>query len=99
MLKLFRISSLLEGISYLVILCVSIGVISRDFVFIIGMTHGALFTLYFVLSLLASHKQDWPVFVWLMVLFAAVIPFAFVPVEIFIQKELRKVKNSPASFE
>ncbi len=93
MLKLFRVASLLEGASYLVILCVSLGIISRDLVFTIGMAHGVFFIFYFVTSLLASHKNDWPLVVWLMVFFAAVIPFAFVPVEIFLQKELRKTKN------
>ena len=94
MLKLFRIVSLMEGISYLLILCVTLGVISRDLVYVIGMGHGLLFLLYFVLSLLASHRQNWSVIVWLMVFLASIIPFAFVPVEIFIKKEL--TKNQPA---
>lgn len=93
MLKLFRIISLVEGLSYLVILCVTLGIISREFVYFLGMGHGILFLLYFVLSILASHKQTWSVVVWLMVLAAAVIPFAFIPVEIFIEKELAKNKQ------
>lgn len=90
MLKLFRIASLLEGMSYLLILCVSLGFISRDLVFSIGMGHGALFVVYIVLSLLASHKQSWSVLTWFLVILAAFIPFAFVPVEMFLQKELRR---------
>ena len=90
MLKVFRIVSLLEGISYLLILCVTLGVISRDYVFIFGMGHGSIFLLYFVFSLLASHRQNWSLVVWLMVLLASIIPFAFIPVEIFIKKELSK---------
>ena len=90
MLKLFRVASLLEGFSYLIILCVSLNIISREFVFVIGMTHGVLFLGYFILSLLASHKQGWSVVVWLLVLLAAVVPFAFIPVEIFVKKELLK---------
>lgn len=88
MLKIFRIVSLIEGISYLLILCVTLGVISRDYVFIIGMGHGLIFLLYFVFSLLASHRQNWSLVVWLMVLLASIIPFAFIPVEIFIKREL-----------
>ena len=95
MLKLFRVASLLEGCSYLAILCVTLGFISRDFVSVIGMTHGVLFCLYFLLSLLASHKQAWSVTVWIMVLVAAFIPFAFVPVEMFLQKELLKNTKNP----
>jgi hypothetical protein len=49
-----------------------------------------LFLLYFVLSLLASHKQGWSVGLWLLMLLAAIVPFAFIPVEMFLQKELRK---------
>lgn len=94
MLKFFRIASLLEGLSYLLILCVTLGFISRELVFTIGMGHGALFLVYFVLSLLASHKQGWSVVVWLLVLLAAFIPFAFVPVEMFLQKELRRKESS-----
>ncbi|MGH8492235.1 MAG: DUF3817 domain-containing protein [Moraxellaceae bacterium] len=90
MLSIFRISSLLEGCSFLLILSVSLGLISRELVFPIGMAHGALFLLYFVLSLLTSHKQGWPVLVWLAVLLAGVVPFAFMAVEIFLKKESRK---------
>lgn len=93
MLNSFRIASMLEGLSYLVILCVSFNIISRELVFPIGISHGILFILYFVLSLLASHKQGWSVITWLMVVCAAIVPFAFIPVEIFIQKELRKSQN------
>ena len=94
MLKLFRISSLVEGMSYLLILCVSLGFISRDLVFSIGMGHGVLFVLYLVLSLLATYKQGWSIVVWLLLFLAAFVPFAFVPVEMFIQKELRKQQSN-----
>lgn len=92
MLKFFRIASVLEGVSYLVILCVTLGLIDRAYVFNIGMTHGVLFVVYCVLSLLVSHKQGWSVLVWLLVLLAAFIPFAFIPVEMFLQKERRRSK-------
>lgn len=87
MLKLFRVASLLEGCSYLLILCVSIGLLSRDFVFALGMAHGLLFVLYVVFSLAASHKQGWSVVVWLLVFLASLVPFAFVLVEMFLRKE------------
>ena len=90
MLKFFRIASMLEGISFLLILCVSFDIISRDFVYTLGMGHGVLFLMYLVFSFIASHKQGWSVFVWLLVFLASIIPFAFVPVEVFLQKELRK---------
>ena len=88
MLNIFRIVSLVEGVSYLLILCVTIGLISREYVFYLGMGHGILFMLYFVFSFLASHKQSWSLIIWLLVFLAAVIPFAFIPVEIFVKKQL-----------
>lgn len=78
------------GLPYLLILCVSLGFISRELVYSIGMTHGALFVVYLLLSLLASHKQGWSALVWLLVILVAFIPFAFVPIEMFLQKELRR---------
>lgn len=88
MLKLFRIVSLIEGMSYLLILCVSLGFISRDLVSTIGMGHGALFVLYVVLSILAARKQGWSMGVWFLLFLSALIPFAFVLVEMFLEKEL-----------
>jgi integral membrane protein len=89
-LKFFRIISLLEGISYLVILSVSLEIISRDYVFHLGMTHGVLFLAYLIFSLQASHKQGWSIFVWLLIFLAAIVPFAFIGVDIFLQKEMKK---------
>ncbi len=89
MLTLFRITSLLEGLSYLVILSVTMGLISRELVFTLGMAHGALFMGYFLMSLIVSHKLGWSVVTWLLVLAAAVIPLAFILVELFIQKQMR----------
>ncbi|HHX34741.1 MAG TPA: DUF3817 domain-containing protein [Gammaproteobacteria bacterium] len=90
MLNFFRVASLIEGCSYLLILCVSLGFISREFVSSIGMAHGVLFIVYVVLSILATRKQGWSIRVWLLLFLSAFIPFAFVPVELFLEKELRK---------
>ena len=90
MLKFFRVASLVEGCSYLVILCVTLGLISRDFVATLGMVHGVLFILYVLLSLVVAYKQGWSVTVWLLLFVSALIPLAFIPVELFLQKELKK---------
>lgn len=80
MLSFFRKLSLLEGISLIVLLLVAMpakyhfGVI--DSIWQVGMTHGVLWTIYFVTSLAVSHQQKWSVMFWLLVLFASVIPFA-----------------------
>lgn len=85
-MKLFRLISLSEGISYLLILSVTLGIISRDYVFHLGVIHGVLFIAYMMLSLNVSHKQKWPVVVWLLVFIASIVPFAFLIVEFFLRK-------------
>jgi len=89
-LKYFRVASLFEGVSYLAILSVTLGFISRDYVFYLGLGHGVLFIAYLFLSLQASHKQGWSVIVWFLIFIASIIPFAFVGVEFFLRKEMRE---------
>ena len=91
----FRILSVIEGLSFLFILAISAGWITRDILFVAGMAHGILFLLYFIASLVVSHKQTWSVIIWLAVTLAAVVPFAFIGVELFLR---RQAKNGvPAS--
>ncbi|KGD64774.1 hypothetical protein Y5S_02140 [Alcanivorax nanhaiticus] len=87
MLNVFRAASVAEGLSFLVILSVSLGVISRDYVFMLGMTHGVLFLAYMVLSLWVSNSRNWSVIVWLLIFLAALVPFAFIAVEFFLRRE------------
>ena len=91
-MNVFRIASWLEGISYLLILSITLGVISRDYVFYLGSLHGALFIAYLMLSLHASHKRNWSVITWLLVSLASIVPFAFIGVEFYIRQQLSKVK-------
>ncbi|KGJ88631.1 DUF3817 domain-containing protein [Colwellia psychrerythraea] len=96
MLKYFRAISLLEGLSFLAILSVSFGLISRDFVFMLGMTHGVLFMLYLFLSLIVSNKQQWSLLVWLSLFIASIIPFAFIGAEIFLSRLTENQKLAEA---
>ncbi len=89
-MKTFRLISLLEGSSYLLILSVTLGMISRDFVFPLGISHGILFITYLALSLYASHKRGWSVITWLLVCSASIVPFAFLVIELFLRKEFGK---------
>lgn len=98
-MKLFRIVSLLEGISYLVILSVTAGLISREFVFPLGMAHGVLFMVYVLLSLQVSHKQGWSILVWLAVFLAAIVPFAFVGVEAYLRRQQADVADGRSEVE
>lgn len=86
MLAAFRIISIIEGLSYLVILAVTLGFISRELVFILGMTHGVLFLLYLIFSLLLSNQKGWSVLFWLQLFLAALIPFAFIAVELYLRR-------------
>ena len=90
MLKNFRIISVAEGLSFLAILCVTLGVISRDYVSYLGMFHGVLFMLYIALSLVVAQKKGWPILYWIALFLASVVPFAFIIVELFLRKESSK---------
>ena len=87
MLKFFRIVSAAEGISLLIILSVTLGLIGREFVYVLGMTHGVIFMLYLVFSLVVSHRLGWSIVTWLLVAAAGSVPFAFVLVERFLKKQ------------
>ena len=86
MIKVFRSISILEGLSYLVILSVTFGFFGREWVFSLGMAHGILFFLYLILSLIVSGKKGWSVLGWLILLLASVVPFAFILVEVYLRK-------------
>ena len=95
MLRFFRALSIVEGLSFLVIISVTMGVVSRDYVFPIGMTHGVLFLLYLVFSLLICNQQNWSLKIWIPMFLASIVPFAFLPVEFFLRKA--SLKLAPAA--
>ena len=88
MLSFFRTISVIEGLSYLIILSVTLGVTNREYVFVLGMTHGVLFLTYLVLSLAVSNSRGWSVIAWLGLLIASLVPFAFIPVEILLRRQV-----------
>jgi len=96
MLKYFRIISVVEGLSFLAILCVTLGLISREFVSYLGMLHGILFMLYIALSFVVAKKKDWSILSWMALFLASIVPFAFIIVELFLRKESTKQAFSVA---
>ena len=86
MLKSFRAISVLEGLSFITLLFVTYVLGNRDYLFLLGMTHGLLFMLYVVMAMVVSHKETWSLPFFLLVFFAAVIPFAFVGLEFHFRK-------------
>ena len=85
MLKAFRVLSLIEGLSLVVLLFIAMpakyhfgisGVVP-----IAGVTHGGLWLTYVVMSLIVSHQQKWSVGFWLTTLLVSVVPFACIWLE------------------
>jgi len=79
MLNIFKITSHLEGLSYLLLLFV--GVPLKYFgdnpvlVKALGMPHGLLFMAYIVLALWIRSQMKWDVKTTLIVLVASILPF------------------------
>ena len=79
MLKAFRITSYLEGISYLLILFVTMPL---KYIWdmpeanqVIGMAHGILFLLYIALAVYVKQILNWNLKTFLIVLLCSIIPF------------------------
>ena len=79
-LKIFRLLSIIEGMSLIALFCVALPAKYYfgyfDIVWDTGMIHGILWMSYFVLSLVVSHMEKWRVTLWIIALVASVIPFA-----------------------
>jgi integral membrane protein len=79
MLPFFRILSLIEGLSLIVLLLIAMPAKYHfayvDSIWLVGMTHGVLWLVYFVVSFAVSHQQKWSVIFWLMALFTSITPF------------------------
>lgn len=91
MLKSFRLLSLVEGLSLLVLLFVAMPAKYRfghDFVWPVGMTHGVLWLAYVLASLVVSHLHKWSVGAWLLALLSSVVPFGFVLLDRRLKREI-----------
>jgi len=80
MLLFFRNLIVIVGLSFIVLLFIAMPA-NYHFVYVyiiwqVGMTHGVLWLVYFIVSLVVSHQQKLSVMFWLVVLFASVVPFA-----------------------
>ncbi|MDP2562651.1 DUF3817 domain-containing protein [Psychrobium sp. 1_MG-2023] len=94
MLTLFRAVSLLEGLSYIAILSITMGFVSREFVSQVGMAHGILFMMYVFLSMQVCNKQRWSGKVSTLLFLASLVPFAFIPVELFVKKAINNPQQA-----
>lgn len=79
MKKIFRIVSILEGISYLLLLFIATPIKylagNEMFVKMLGMPHGLLFLTYVVLAIMLKYEQGWETKKFFIILVASIIPF------------------------
>jgi len=98
MLKLFRILSIVEGLSLLTLFFVAMPAkyhfAAFDIVWPVGMAHGILWLSYLVISLMVSHKLGWNILYWLLVLFISVVPFAFILLDKNISYEINRQESA-----
>ena len=79
MLNNFRIISLIEGLSFLVLLFVAMPLKYYwgypEAVSMVGMTHGLLFVAYLLLASVVGQRQGWSVGPTFLVVLAGTLPF------------------------
>ncbi len=79
MKSIFRIVSILEGISYIILLFIAVPIKylgdDESYVKIFGMPHGLLFVAYIVLAYLIKGHLKWNSKTFWIVLVASIIPF------------------------
>ena len=77
--KLFRITALLEGVSYILLLFIAVPIkyLFNDprFVKLLGMPHGILFIGYIILSVIGKNNFKWSYLEFFIVSAASLIPF------------------------
>jgi len=87
MLKIFKITAILEGISYLVLFSNMLFIKPTNFalyktlLYPIGMSHGVLFIGYVLLAFLLKNAQKWNFKVFSIILIASLVPFGTFYVE------------------
>ena len=79
MKSIFRIVSLLEGVSYLLLLFIATPIKylqdNPEYVKMLGMPHGILFMLYVVIAFLIKKEMNWDNKTLGIVLLASILPF------------------------
>lgn len=85
MKSVFRITALLEGISYILLLFVAVPIkyFAEDpqYVKLLGMPHGVLFMAYIALAIWLKPEYKWNNKTFIIVLLASIIPFGTFYVE------------------
>ena len=94
LLSIFRITALLEGVSYILLLFIATPIKyfldDPQYVKMLGMPHGILFMAYVVIAILISSDMKWSTRILWIVLIASVIPFG----TFYIDKKYLKTSNA-----
>ncbi|MEP1488316.1 MAG: DUF3817 domain-containing protein [Algibacter sp.] len=94
-LNIFRITALLEGISYILLLFIATPIKhftgDPQYVKLLGMPHGMLFILYIILAFLIKGDMKWTNKSFLFVLLASILPFGTFYIE---RKYLKPQRNA-----
>jgi len=100
-MKLFRLVSLIEGLSFLTLLLVAMPLRAYadmpEVVYYVGWIHGILFLAYGALSLAVSHLRQWSIAYWLLVFLLGAVPFGFLVVESHLKRALRSAQAPEAA--
>ncbi len=79
MLNIFKITSILEGVSYILLLFVAVPIkylAGNDYlVKALGMPHGILFVAYIIIALIIRSRMNWNGKTTMIVLIASLLPF------------------------
>nr|WP_294930948.1 DUF3817 domain-containing protein [uncultured Flavobacterium sp.] len=87
MLKIFKVTAILEGISYLALFANMLIVkptnldLYKSLLYPIGMSHGILFIGYVLLAILLRKSQNWDLKTFGIILIASLLPFGTFYVE------------------
>lgn len=87
MLRIFKITAILEGISYILLFANMLFIkpifftLYKQLLFPIGMSHGFLFMGYIGLAFLLKESQKWNIKTFFVILVASILPFGTFYVE------------------
>ena len=99
-MKLFRLISLIEGLSLLLLLFVAVPLRLygglHDPVWYVGWTHGLLFLAYGAFALAISHLREWSILRWLVTFLLGAVPFGFLVVDAQLKRASRLAEDPGA---
>lgn len=79
MINIFKIISLLEGVSYILLLFIAVPIKylqgNPEYVKLLGMPHGLLFVLYIVLAIMLKQELKWTTKTFGIVCLLSILPF------------------------